>query len=154
MPFFCFLPALHGCGNAGDDGGFSIVTTIFPVYDFARAVVGDRGKVTNLLRPGEETHSYEPTPADIIKIKNADVFIYIGGESDTWVDTVLSSLDTSGMKIVTLIDSVTPIEEEDGHEHEHEHGHEHGYDEHIWTSPPNAVRMTEKIAEAVISCRP
>lgn len=152
LAVFLLLPALHGCGNAGNGGGFSIVTTIFPVYYFARAVVGDRGNVTNLLRPGEETHSYEPTPADIIKIKNADVFIYIGGESDTWVDTVLSSLDTSGMKIVTLIDSVTPIEEEDGHEHEH--GHEHGYDEHIWTSPPNAVRMTEKIAEAVISADP
>lgn len=154
LTILLLLPALHGCRNPENGDGFSIVTTIFPVYDFTRAIVGDRGSVTNLLRPGEETHSYEPTPADIIKIKNADVFIYIGGESDTWADTVLASLDTSKLKIVTLIDSVNVLEEEEDHEHEHGHDHDHGYDEHIWTSPVNAIKMTEKIAEAVIAADP
>lgn len=155
LTILLLLPALHGCRSPENGDGFSIVTTIFPVYDFTRAIVGDRGSVTNLLRPGEETHSYEPTPADIIKIKNADVFIYIGGESDTWVDTVLASLDTPTIKIVALIDSVNVLEEEEDHEHdEHRHDHDHGYDEHIWTSPVNAIKMTEKIAEAVIAADP
>lgn len=146
------LPALHGCGSKADSGGFSIVTTTFPVYDLARAAVGDRGSVTMLLRPGEETHSYEPTPADIIKIKSADVFIYVGGESDSWVGTVLDSLDVSEIKVITLIDCVDTLNENEDDEHGHDH--DHSYDEHIWTSPLNAIKMLERISEAIISADP
>ena len=73
----------------------SIVTTIFPTYDFARNIAGDKCEVTLLLKPGEESHSYEPAPQDILKIKECDVFIYIGGESDTWIASVLSSIEDS-----------------------------------------------------------
>ena len=151
----------------------SVVSTIFPPYDFARAVAGDKAEIRMLLKPGAEIHSFDPSPADILAIQNADVFLYIGGESDVWVDTILSSMDVSGKQIVRLMDAVAPVEEEtvegmqaeEEHHHvndgleveeheegeEHEHEHEEGeYDEHIWTSPKNAVLMVQAIAGALI----
>lgn len=126
----------------------SVVTTIFPTYDFSNSIVGEHGDVTLLLKPGEESHSYEPTPQDIIKIQNCDVFVYIGGESDAWVDKILKSVDTSKIKLVTLLDCVDLIESGGS---EHKHGHNDTYDEHIWTSPQNAIKMTKKISEAIVS---
>ncbi|MDR0380800.1 MAG: zinc ABC transporter substrate-binding protein [Oscillospiraceae bacterium] len=114
----------------------SVVTTIFPPYDFTRAIAGDKAEATMLLPPAAESHSYEPTPQDIIKIQNCDVFVYNGGDSDAWVDDVLASMDTSAMKIVKFIDCVEVVEEEivegmedDEHEHEDEHEDEHGHGE-------------------------
>ena len=99
-------------GNAAGGGKISIVATIFPQYDFARAIVGDKAELTMLLPPASESHSFEPTPADIVKIQNCDVFIYVGGESDDWVKGILDSMDTSKMRIITLIDCVEAVEEE------------------------------------------
>ncbi|MFR6426485.1 MAG: metal ABC transporter substrate-binding protein [Oscillospiraceae bacterium] len=91
------VSALSGCAVQrnpdADDGKLHVVTTIFAPYDFARQVGGDDVSVTMLLRPGCEVHAYEPTPKDIIAIRNADVFIYVGGESDAWVKTVLDGVD-------------------------------------------------------------
>jgi zinc transport system substrate-binding protein len=153
------LLMLGGCGTrpATADGRLNIVTTIFPQYDFVRNIAGDKANITLLLRPGAESHSYEPSPQDIIKIKNSAVFIYTGGESDEWVKKVLASLDTSRMKIVTLLDCVPAVEEElvegmqdeEEEEHDHEHEEEPEYDEHVWTAPRNAKLITQKIAEAL-----
>ncbi|MBO5253457.1 MAG: zinc ABC transporter substrate-binding protein, partial [Clostridia bacterium] len=85
-------PIFTACGQTPDDGRLSIVTTTFPPYDFARAVVGDAASVTMLIDPGIETHSYDPSPRDIEKIRRADIFIYGGGESDAWIDGVLDSI--------------------------------------------------------------
>ncbi len=147
------LTGLSSCSEkeSGTEG-VRIVTTIFPTCDFARNIVGDQGTVTLLLKPGEESHSYEPTPQDILKIQQSDVFIYIGGESDTWIDAVLSSVKDSDTEIVTLMDCITPLEEEHSGENGEEHGHE--YDEHIWTSPVNAIKMTERISKAIQSADP
>jgi zinc transport system substrate-binding protein len=154
--------ALAGCapqtganGTGADDGKLSIVTTIFPPYDFARAISGGLADVTMLLDPGAEVHSFDPTTQDIIKIQNCDVFIYIGGENDAWVDTVLSSMDTKDKTIVKLMDAVTPVEEEtvegmQAGEEEPEAAEEGPeYDEHIWTSPKNAMLMVDAIAQAM-----
>ena len=140
--------ALSACGAktpaaGSEDGKLSVVATIFPAYDFARAVAGDKAQLTMLLPPGSEIHSYEPTPQDIIKIQNCDVFIYNGGESDEWVDDVLSSIKND-MTVVRMTDCVTQVTEEtkEGmyvHE-EAEEGDEPEYDEHVWTSPVNAER--------------
>ncbi|WP_313133192.1 metal ABC transporter substrate-binding protein [Anaerocolumna sp.] len=151
----------------------SVVSTIFPSYDFTREVAGDKADVTMLLPPGSESHSFEPTPQDIIKIQNCDIFLYVGGESDQWVNEVLESMDTSKMKIITLMDCVQVVEEEvvegmeeeehtDDHEteeehadgEEKEHAHDHGeeepeYDEHVWTSPKNAKRIVQIISDAL-----
>ncbi|MDR1978237.1 MAG: metal ABC transporter substrate-binding protein [Synergistaceae bacterium] len=144
------------CGKpagAADSGGkISVVTTIFPPYDFARQVVGDKADITMLLRPSSESHSFEPTPQDIIKIQNCDVFIYGGGESDEWVKGVLEAIGAPKMKIVTLMDCVEVVEEEivEGmQEEEEEEGGEHEaeYDEHVWTSPRNAKLIVQKISD-------
>ncbi|MDR0813430.1 MAG: metal ABC transporter substrate-binding protein [Oscillospiraceae bacterium] len=147
--------SLFACNRTApqaDTGKLSIVTTIFPPYDFARAIAGDRASLSMLLPPGSESHSFEPTPKDVITIRNCDVFIYVGGESDEWVRDVLESVDTSKMTIVTLMDCVTAVEEEtvegmqDGEE---EAAEEPEYDEHVWTSPKNAKLIVQKISDAL-----
>lgn len=155
--------------NAESAGKISIVTTIFPVYDFARAIAGGQAELTMLVKPAAEVHSYDPSPADIIKIQEADVFIYIGGENDAWVSTILESMDTSNKKIIRLMDAVKPVEEEtvEGMEAEEEEvvakttqnktelaEEEIVYDEHIWTSPKNAILMVNEIAVALAEIDP
>lgn len=104
-----------------------------------------------LLPPGAESHSYEPSPRDIIKIQNSDIFIFTGGESDMWIEDILESMDTKDMKIIRLMECVNSLEEElsegmVGHEI---HNHEKEYDEHVWTSPENAIVITNKISEVI-----
>jgi zinc transport system substrate-binding protein len=144
-----------GCAKApateSDDAKINVVATIFPPYDFARAIAWDKANITMLLPPASESHSFEPTPQDIIKIQNCDLFIYVGGESDEWVNDVLASMDTSKMKIVTLMDCVEVVEEVvvEGMEDEEESGEEIEYDEHVWTSPRNAKLIVQKISDAL-----
>ena len=129
---------LSGCGQTAqpkDPDRMQIVTTVFPAYDFARAAAGELADVTLLLPPGAESHSYEPTPADILSVRDCDLFIYLGGESDAWVDTILDSVEPAGA-VMKMVDCVELLEEEDvegmqsqpGHDHDHE-GHE-GHDDH------------------------
>lgn len=118
---------------------YSVVSTSFPGYDFARAVTKNTNISTKMLvKPGAETHTYEPTPQDIIDIKNADMFIYVGGDSDTWVKKILKDVDTKKIHVVKLVDLVSTVEEEivegmedeDEHDHEHDHDHDHDHDDH------------------------
>ncbi|MFA0815292.1 MAG: metal ABC transporter substrate-binding protein [Anaerofustis sp.] len=153
--------SLFGCGKTEDttkDAGISVIATIFPAYDFARAVVGDDGSVSMLIKPGTEIHTYDPTAADIAKIERCDVFIYNGGEADAWVDTVLDSIDTSRMTIIRMMDAVTPVEEEtvEGMESEKtdSSSNETEYDEHIWTSPANAILIIKEIRDAMCTLDP
>ena len=108
----CLL--LSGCGQKAapaDPDRLQIVTTVFPAYDFARAAAGDRAEVTLLLPPGAESHSYEPTPADILAVQDCDLFIYLGGESDEWVETILDAVEPRGERL-RMIDCVPLLEEE------------------------------------------
>ena len=116
---------------------YSVVSTSFPGYDFARAVTKNTNiSAKMLVKPGAETHTYEPTPQDIIDIKNADMFVYVGGDSDTWVEKILKDVDTKKTHVVKLVDLVSTVEEEivegmedeDEHEHDHDHDHEHDHD--------------------------
>ena len=127
--------------SSQSDGRLQIVSTIFPSYDFARAIAGENADVSILLAPGVESHSYEPTPQDIIRIQNCDLFLYTGGESDTWVDDLLASFDEP-VNTVKMMDCVEVYEEEllEGMQTEESTGtQETEYDEHVWTSPKNAV---------------
>lgn len=149
------LSSFSGCSikntNSGDK--LKIVATIFPSYDFARAVAGDNADIQMLIKPGMEVHSFEPTTSDILAIQNADIFLYIGGENDTWVKTILGSLDTSKVKILRLMDAVTLYKEDaitgSDEEVKEETGNEIEYDEHIWTSPANAIKMVNAIKDAI-----
>ena len=165
----CSLFSISGCGKTEkvqkSDGKISIVTTIFPYYDFVRQLAGDKADVRLLLSPGSDPHSYEPTPSDIVAIENCDLFIYNGGESDEWVDGVLSSIENKNVKVMKMMEYVT-LRHEQSMDHNHEHaehedmddndeGHDHEegeeYDEHIWTSIRNAERMSASIADELIS---
>jgi zinc transport system substrate-binding protein len=155
--FICVFLSLAMALSAGGrrdtkkvEGKLQVVTTIFPPYDFVREIAGDKVSLTMLLPPGAESHSFEPTPRDIITVQNGDVFIYGGGESDAWVERILESMDTSRMTIIALMDCVEVVEEEimEGMEvEEEEEEGEPEYDEHVWTSPKNAKLIVEKIAE-------
>lgn len=137
------------------DPRLQVVTTIFPQYDFVRQIAGDNLSLQMLLKPGEETHSYEPTPRDIIAIQNADLFIYVGGENDEWVEDILDSPEMSQVRTLRLVDCVDMLEEDhvegmkkERHAESGEDGRE--MDEHVWTSPRNAIRITERITEELI----
>lgn len=171
---------LAGCGTeraegvseeVQDDGRISVVTTIFPQYDFVRQIAGENVELKMLLKPGEETHSYEPTPQDIIAIQNSDIFIYVGGENDAWVEDILESMPEADMRTLKLMDCVDTVEEEHvegmqeqpGHSHEEEEPHEdeteeehsvHEIDEHVWTSPVNASAIVDKIKELLVQADP
>lgn len=124
---------------------YSIVSTSFPGYDFARAVAGDNTEVSvkMLLKPGAESHSFEPTPQDILTIKNSNLFLYVGGDSDEWVKKVISEIDPKKTKVMKLVDLVKTKNEEviegmqedehdhkddDDHDHDHDHNHDHDHD--------------------------
>lgn len=147
---------LVGCGRNTNKTKYNIISTSFPGYDFARAIIKDVDDISvdMLLKPGSETHDFEPTPQDIIDIKNSDIFIYVGGESDEWIDDVLKDIDVSKTVVIKLMDVVDLYEEEltEGMEEEEEEHDEDEveYDEHIWTSPVNAVKMINNIKEEII----
>ena len=95
-----------------DDGKISIVATAFPQYDFARRIAGNRAHLTLLLKPGMEAHSYEPSPKDIIRISHCDLFLNVGGESETWLESVLDTVPNPHRRTVAALDCVDPLEEE------------------------------------------
>ena len=132
--------------------GNTVVTTSFPCYDFARQVAGRHCSVELLIRPGTEVHSYEPSPADILKIGEADLFVCIGGESDVWAEDILTSFGSDAPAAVRLIESVEGLEA--GHDHAHHGGEKLHWDEHIWTSPKNAVKMLRMVEEALCETMP
>ena len=138
--------AFCSCGEVEKSTGkISVVTTIFPYYDFARSVSKGTCDVDMLLKPGSDVHSFEPTPSDILKIRNADLFIYNGGESDEWVDSILESLgDTDKPVVMKMTDYVKPLTEMDA-----DHHAEDEEDEHIWTSLDNAKTLVSKISDEV-----
>ena len=151
------LCLFSGCGaeeiNNGD--GLNIISSVFASYDFARQITGDRANVSMLMAPGVECHSYEPTAQDIIRIMNCDIFIYVGGASEDWIADVLKNIDNEDMKVVVLTECVELVEEEltegmqeEAHENDG-HDEETEYDEHVWTSPVNAVKIVNQITEAV-----
>ena len=139
------LLAAFNCAMAENEK-LSIVVTDFPCYDFARAAAGDRADITMLIKPGSEVHSYEPTPSDIIAMTDADLFVYIGGESDSWVDNMLNSMGGDAPATLRMFDCVEACSADDHDEEEHG-GHDHEYDEHIWTSPVNAMAMLDAVTE-------
>lgn len=148
-----FCSVFGGCTmKAGDGDRLSVVTTNFALYDFARAVCGDDADVTMLISPGSESHDFEATLADIVKISKADLFISVGSED--WVDDIFTAIGEEGegirriiaMEICEVYGSECELP---GHDHEHpEHDHEEEeVDEHVWTSIANSLVLLEEIAE-------
>lgn len=144
--------SLCGCsaGERPESGKLTVITTIFPAYDFARQVFGDSADVKMLLKPGQESHSYDPSAKDIVEISGCDLFIYNGGESDQWVESVLKS--APDISTFRMTDAVSLLEEEvtegmQEHDHDSDDHDEEGeeYDEHVWTSPENAAKIVRAL---------
>ena len=151
-------------GTTEDSGKkLKIVTTIFPEYDWTRAILGaqmDDVDLTMLLDNGTDLHSFQPAVKDIMKVSGCDLLIYVGGESDQWIEDALESAQNKNMKTINLMEVLgDSIKEEEtvegmqGSEHEHEHDHEDEdekeYDEHVWTSLRNASMICDAIAETL-----
>jgi len=151
---FIFMILMPGCTREAalpvdNSGKISIVTTKFAVYDFAREIAGGNADITLLIPPGSESHSYELTPQDTVKIQNCNLFAYVGGVSDMWVDKTLNSMDTGKMRIVTLTDCIALVREEIVEGMEDDDDDDIPYDEHIWTSPANAKLIVQKLSDAI-----
>lgn len=129
------------------DGKLSVVCVLFAEYDFANQISGGIADVKMLLPAGSESHSYDPAPQDIISIKNADIFICGGGESEEWTNTVLNSVDRDKISVIKMTEICALKEEEhvEGMQEEREEEHENEYDEHVWTSPKNAIKILNEI---------
>lgn len=164
---------LCGCADRqkAEDGRLQVVCSVFPYYDFARQIGGDDVDVTLLVAAGKETHSFEPTPLDVITLSQADVFLYNGGESETWVDDILSAAGENIAVTLPLMPQVSALAEEwaegmegghDDHDHDDDHDHEEHdhdsddieYDEHVWTSPVLAKALCQAICDALCQADP
>ena len=154
------LLSLASCGiQPINSEGLSIVCTAFPQYDFAKNILGTDKGLTLLLDGKEDFHSYEPNAADIVKIATADLFIYIGEDSEKWVKKTLAAAGNDKLNTFTLTEAVNLLEEEtvEGMQAEEEHHHgkdEAEQDEHVWLSLRNAAKITDKLCEAICSVDP
>ncbi len=187
---FCLLLSallILGCGCAAKpaeketDGRLRVVCSLFPYYDFARAIGGEYVDVQLLVPAGRETHSFEPTPLDVIKVSRADVLIYNGGHGEYWVSEILDSAGEEIPVVACMMDHtqaleeeiVEGMEEERHHDHDEEHDPDHGdameydhahaadehrdnieYDEHIWTSPVGSKELCRTICSALSEADP
>ncbi len=144
----CLCLMLCGCTaqpeKPHDETKLQIVCTSFPAYDFAREIAGDRAELTLLIKPGSEVHSYEPTPKDMIRIQESDLFICNGGESEQWAKTLI----TPELNTIYMMDCVDTVEESADGIYNAEDG-EPELDEHVWTSPLNAIKISEEIYNAL-----
>ena len=158
----CSAPSLN-------NDKLEIVTTIFPEYDWTREILGKNpanAEVTMLLDNGIDLHSYQPTAQDLLKISDCDLFIYVGGESDEWVERALEQSTNKDMVVINLLESLGDkakeeevkegMQGEEEHDHDHEdHDHDHEeeeeveYDEHVWLSLKNASAICETIEKGI-----
>ena len=173
------LGLLAGCGqgpaasdeaSASSEDKLSVVATIFPIYDWVRALTGDRADrfdLTLLLDSGVDLHSYQPTADDLIKIADCDLFLYVGGESDQWVEEALTSANNPDLIVIDLMDVLgdavkeeevvegMEAEEEDHEDNGPEDGEEEAeYDEHVWLSLKNAAVLCRAIGDALAELDP
>ena len=163
LPLCACAPA----GEEAEDGRLQVVCSLFPYYDFVREIGGAYVSPRLLVAAGREAHSFEPTPMDVIRVSRADVFVYNGGEGEQWVDEILSSAGENIPTVLRMMDYADTLTEEPlaGHDdpdhadHDHEHDDDHDsddieYDEHIWTSPVQAMKLCRAICDALCAADP
>lgn len=165
--------SLCACGREGQDGDenkLQVMASCFPYYDFARQIGGEHIEPSLLIAAGREVHSFEPTPLDVVRLSECDVFLYNGGESELWVTEILESAGENIAVTAAMMEYAPLLAEEfvEGmetsiHHHHHEeegeahHDHDHeelAYDEHVWTSPVVAQDLCRAICEALCAADP
>ncbi len=146
-----------GLASCTDDNGkeeksekISIVCTLFPQYDFVRRLGGDKVEATLLLTPGSDSHSYDPSPVDMVRINECDLFVYTGELMESWAANIIASLDES----VTVLSLQNPVSLKTYGGSHSEEDHDHSPDPHIWTSPVNAMLIVQEICEKMCEIDP
>lgn len=148
----CTVVMCSCSGNETSHDGLKIVCTAFPQYDYIKNILGTNDGLTLLLDDGADLHSYEPTATDIIEIASSDLFIYIGGISDSWVEGALKSANSESLKSVALMDMVETYDVDyvaGMEKEEHHHDGEHEKDEHIWLSLRNSAEITSALCDII-----
>ena len=153
---FCMAGCTGGRNPQKNDKRLKVVATVFAEYDFLRNIAGDRISLEMLMLPGTDLHAFDPTPKDIMQVQEADLFVTIGGESDAWADKIIESVDSENLQTIRLMDCVDTVVEEElvegmETEGEEEDAGEKEFDEHVWTSPPNAIQIVEGLCEKLCS---
>jgi zinc transport system substrate-binding protein len=154
---FLFLPA---CGKNENmtvkEKKIKVVTTIFPLYDFARQVGRERIELNLLLPPGVEAHAFEPRPADIRRIQDADIFLFTNKFMEPWVAGLLKGIDTRSLTVIDTSQNIALLQRSDNHgDEEHAHTHDSGNaDPHIWLDLSNAMKIVDTIASQLIAKDP
>lgn len=137
--------------SAKNKDSIQVVTTFYPMYDFTKNVAGKNADVTMLITGNTEPHDYEPSPKDIAKIQDADLFVYNSDEMETWVKSVLKDLDRSKTVVVEASKGISLLDsEEETHSHDEEHHHDHDSDPHVWLDPVLAQEEAENIYQGLI----
>lgn len=166
LMLFAITAGTVACGTKqGNDDRLHIVAAVFPLYDWTREIIGDDAQnteLTLLVDNGTDLHSYQPSASDLINISTCDVFLYVGGVSDSWIEDALKNITNPDMQVVNLMEVLgsSAVEEEivagmqHSHEEhdaeEHEHDHENSaYDEHVWLSLNNAVLFVNHISKVL-----
>ncbi len=136
---------------SNDDNRLKVVATVFAEYDFLRNIAGDKISLEMLMIPGADLHTFDPTPKDIMEVQEADLFVTIGGESDAWAEKIIESVDNQELQTVRLMECVDNVVEEElveGMESEEEETEqEKEFDEHVWTSPSNAIQIVDSLCQ-------
>lgn len=149
------LLSLCACGvRSADSNKIKVVCTVFPIYDWTREIAGDKAEIIWLTENGTDMHSFQPSAADMVKIAECDILVYIGGESDKWVDETVKQYQNEKRTFINLTsllgDSLKEEEHTEGMQEEHEQGEEEAeYDEHVWLSLKNAVIFADAIADSL-----
>jgi zinc transport system substrate-binding protein len=140
-----------------DSDRIKIITTIFPLYDFTKTIIGDKADVFMLLPPGIEPHSFEPKPSDIIRINQSDIFIYTGDLMEPWAKDILDGIDNENLQVINISDGLelmganSVVVDIENYEHEYEHKHEHkGIDPHVWLDFSNCQIIINSIVNTLI----
>ena len=161
LPLFSavlILFCLCACADVkpAEGGKIKVVCTVFPIYDWTREIAGDKAEIIWLAKNGADMHSFQPSAADMVEIAECDLLIYIGGESDKWVEEAVKQYQNEKRALINLTsllgDALKEEEYTEGMQEEHEHEHEEEeaeYDEHVWLSLKNAVIFTGAIADAL-----
>lgn len=130
-----------------------VVTSIFPLYDFARAVAGERAEISLLLPPGADVHTWQPRPSDIVSLSRADLVIIIGSGLEPWAETLLMSRRDFRERVLEAGSGLTDPGHTQGDEHETEHDHE-AFDPHLWLDFQEAQLMVRRIRDALAALAP
>lgn len=150
---FCFAACGQGDKADKENNKISVVCTLFPQYDFVREIAGDKAEITLLLTPGTDSHSYDPSPADMVKINECDLFVYTGDMMEAWAESIVGTLGET-VAVLNVSEEIQLEKSGENHSDHIEDSHDHSVDPHIWTSPANSMEIVRRICAKLCEIDP